>query len=98
MKNKRPLILISNDDGYQAKGINCLVDMVRDLGDIIVCAPDGGRSGYACAFSAKDYLRLEQVSSEPGVEVWTCTGTPVDNLKIALNRATGWCPARPTSC
>ena len=86
MKNKRPLILISNDDGYQAKGINCLVDMVRDLGDIIVCAPDGGRSGYACAFSAKDYLRLEQVSSEPGVEVWTCTGTPVDNLKIALNR------------
>ena len=86
MKNKRPLILISNDDGYQAKGINCLVDMVRDLGDIIVCAPDGGRSGYACAFSAKDYLRLEQVGSEPGAEVWTCTGTPVDNLKIALNR------------
>ena len=86
MKNKTPLILISNDDGYQAKGINCLVDMVRDLGDIIVCAPDGGRSGYACAFSAKDYLRLEQVSCEPGVEVWTCTGTPVDNLKIALNR------------
>lgn len=86
MKNKRPLILISNDDGYQAKGINCLIDMVRDLGDIIVCAPDGGRSGYACAFSAKDYLRLEQVSCEPGVEVWTCTGTPVDNLKIALNR------------
>ena len=86
MKNKTPLILISNDDGYQAKGINCLVDMVRDLGDIIVCAPNGGRSGYACAFSAKDYLRLEQVSCEPGVEVWTCTGTPVDNLKIALNR------------
>ena len=86
MKNKTPLILISNDDGYQAKGINCLVDMVRDLGDIIICAPDGGRSGYACAFSAKDYLRLEQVSCEPGVEVWTCTGTPVDNLKIALNR------------
>ena len=67
MKNKTPLILISNDDGYQAKGINCLIDMVRDLGDIIVCAPDGGRSGYACAFSAKDYLRLEQVSCEPGV-------------------------------
>ena len=86
MKNKRPLILISNDDGYQAKGINCLVDMVRDLGDVIVCAPDGGRSGYACAFSAKDYLRLEKVSQEEGVQVWTCTGTPVDNLKIALNQ------------
>ncbi|MGC8001425.1 5'/3'-nucleotidase SurE, partial [Salmonella enterica] len=41
----RPLILISNDDGYQAKGINQLVRMVKDFGDIIVCAPDGGRSG-----------------------------------------------------
>ena len=48
----RPLILISNDDGYGAKGINELIDMVRDLGDVLVCAPDGARSGMACAFSA----------------------------------------------
>ena len=52
MKNNRPLILISNDDGYQAKGINSLIDMVRHLGDIIVCAPDSARSGYSGAFSA----------------------------------------------
>jgi 5'-nucleotidase len=86
MKNKRPLILISNDDGFQSKGINCLIDMVRDLGDIIVCAPDGGRSGYACAFSAKEYLLLEKVREEEGLQVWSCTGTPVDSLKMALNR------------
>ena len=35
MKNNRPLILISNDDGFQAKGINCLIDMVRNMGDIV---------------------------------------------------------------
>ena len=49
MKNKRPLILISNDEGYQAKGINCLVDMVRRFADIVVCAPEGPRSGFSCA-------------------------------------------------
>ena len=52
MENKRPFILISNDDGYEAKGIHCLVELIRDMADILVCAPDGARSGYACAFSA----------------------------------------------
>ena len=45
MENKKPLILITNDDGYQAKGIEALIDSVKDLGDIIVVAPDGPRSG-----------------------------------------------------
>ena len=52
MDKRKPLILISNDDGYAAKGINSLVAMVRDLADVLVCAPDSARSGYSCAFSA----------------------------------------------
>ena len=52
MNIKRPLILISNDDGYHAKGINQLIDMLRDLADIVVCAPESARSGFATAFSA----------------------------------------------
>lgn len=82
----RPLILISNDDGYQAKGINALVDMLRDMADLLVCAPDSGRSGYACAFSATEPLRLQPVSREPGLQVWRCNGTPVDCVKLALDR------------
>ena len=46
MEIKRHLLLISNDDGYQAKGINCLIDMLKDIADIIVCAPDDARSGF----------------------------------------------------
>lgn len=42
---KRRLILIGNDDGYAAKGLQMLVDMVRDMADVLVCAPDGARSG-----------------------------------------------------
>ena len=86
MKNKKPLILISNDDGYRAKGINCLIDMVRDLGDVLVCAPEGARSGNATAFSAVAPLRLILRTQVEGLEVWSCNGTPVDCVKLALNQ------------
>ena len=48
---EKPLILISNDDGITAKGITELVRMVSPLGTVIVCAPDGPRSGRSRAFS-----------------------------------------------
>lgn len=85
MKSEKPFILISNDDGYQARGINCLVDMIRDMADILVCAPDSGRSGSACAFTAVDPLVLVPQKKEEGLEVWSCNGTPVDSVKLALN-------------
>ena len=84
-EESRPLILIANDDGYQAKGINTLVEMLRSLGDIVVCAPDGARSGYSCAFSAEIPLRLTRHRREEGLEVWSCNGTPVDCVKMALD-------------
>ena len=89
MKNGKPFILISNDDGYQAKGINCLVDMIRDIADVLVCAPDAGRSGYACAFTANDPLTLTPWVQEEGLEVWSCNGTPVDCVKLALEELCG---------
>ena len=84
MEIKRPLLLISNDDGYQAKGIRTLVEMLADYGDIVVCAPDDARSGFSCAFSATTPLRLQLRERRPGVEIWSCNGTPVDCVKIAL--------------
>lgn len=84
--NKRPLILISNDDGFEAKGINCLIDMLAPLGDILVCAPDGPRSGFACAFSATTPLQLVKRWERKGVEVWSSNGTPVDCVKLALSQ------------
>ncbi|MBQ9356349.1 MAG: 5'/3'-nucleotidase SurE [Prevotella sp.] len=82
----RPLILISNDDGYQAKGINRLIEFVRPLGDVIVCAPEGPRSGFACAFSATTPLTLTLRREEQGVQVWSSNGTPVDCVKLALSQ------------
>ena len=92
MKQERPLILISNDDGYLAKGINQLVDMVSDMGDIIVCAPDSVRSGQSRAFTMTMPLTLNLVSDEPGKKIYRCSGTPVDCVKMAYSEV---CPRRP---
>ena len=84
--NKRPLILISNDDGYHSVGIRSLVDFVKDLADVIVCAPEAARSGFACAFSAATPLRLKRRHNMGEVEVWSCSGTPVDCVKLSLDQ------------
>jgi len=89
MKKDRPLILISNDDGFRAKGINCLIEMLRPIGNLIVCAPEGARSGYSCAFSATSPLFLKKVREEEGLQVWSCSGTPIDCVKLALSELCG---------
>ena len=86
MVNKRPFILIANDDGYHSHGIRQLVDFVSEMADVLVVAPEGARSGYSCAFSATDYLRLKVRHNMGNIEVWSCSGTPVDCVKIALSQ------------
>lgn len=86
MGKDRPLILVSNDDGYHSKGIRSLVEMISDMGDVLVCAPEAGRSGFACAFSAAVPLRMKRRKDICGMETWSCTGTPVDCVKMALSQ------------
>lgn len=87
MSGRRPLILISNDDGFDANGIRALADMVRPIGDVLVCAPDGPRSGFSCAFSATKYLTLRRHHNMGDeIEVWSCSGTPVDCVKLAIDQ------------
>ena len=81
----KPFILISNDDGYMAKGINDLVGMLLPMANILVCAPDGARSGFSCAFSATTPLQLKLHSESQGLQIWSCNGTPVDCVKMALS-------------
>lgn len=87
----KPLILISNDDGYNAKGIKELVRMISCYGDIIVCAPEGARSGRSRAFTM-EAITLRHVSSEENVQFWACSGTPVDCIKMAYSQL---CPRKP---
>lgn len=81
----RPYILISNDDGVSARGINFLVDTLRPYADILVVAPDGPRSGGSCAITTTVPLRYTLLHKEDGLTVYSCTGTPVDCVKVAIN-------------
>lgn len=81
---KKPLILITNDDGITAKGIKYLVEAMRPLGDIVVVAPDKPQSGMGHAITIHDPLRLKKSNQFEGIESYTCSGTPVDCVKIAI--------------
>lgn len=83
--NKRPLILISNDDGYQAKGINSLIDAMKQIGDVVVFAPQHHQSGMSSAISTMQPLRTKKYRDEEGITAYYCNGTPVDCVKLALN-------------
>lgn len=80
---EKPLILVSNDDGITAKGIRLLVEVMKELGDVVVVAPDGPQSGMGHAITIGNTLRLEETDIFPGVPAYECSGTPADCVKIA---------------
>lgn len=83
---KDPLILITNDDGITAPGIKNLIQVVKKITSrIIVVAPDSPRSGMGHAITMNAMLRLNKTEIE-GVEAYSCSGTPVDCVKIATSK------------
>lgn len=86
MVKDRPLILITNDDGIQAKGIKELIVCLRDLGDLIVFAPDGPRSGMSSAITSEVPISYKLVKEEKGLVQYSCSGTPVDCVKLSINQ------------
>ena len=82
---KKPLILVSNDDGITAPGIRHLVETVLALGaEVVVVAPDSPQSGMGHAITIGEPLRLERSRIfGPDVEAYQCSGTPADCVKIA---------------
>src|ERR1044072_178388 len=79
-------ILISNDDGITAPGIRNLVEAVKDLGKIVVVAPDKPQSGMGHAITIGHPLRLHAVNIFDGIEAYQCSGTPVDCVKLAVDK------------
>ncbi len=83
---KENLILITNDDGITAPGIRNLIEAVKPLGKVVVVAPDSPQSGKGHAITLGFPLRLNQVDIFQGIEAWTCSGTPVDCVKLARDK------------
>ena len=78
-------ILISNDDGFRAAGIQELAEAMLPYGDVTIVAPDGPRSGFSGAITTTQPLRLKHRHTIGSLEVYSCEGTPVDCVKLALN-------------
>src|SRR5690242_2027691 len=85
-EKKVPVILVTNDDGVTAPGIRNLIEAVKDLGKIVVVAPDKPQSGMGHAITIGSPLRLHKVSLPSEVEAYSCTGTPVDCVKLAVDK------------
>lgn len=85
-KKKEPIILITNDDGINAPGIRALVESVKGLGKIIVVAPDKPQSGMGHAITIGHPLRMQRVNVFDGIEAYSTSGTPVDCVKLAVDK------------
>ncbi len=80
---RKPLILISNDDGVTSKGIRHLVNIMARIGEVVVVAPDSPQSGMGHAITIGNTLRLEEVTIFENAKAYACSGTPADCVKIA---------------
>ena len=87
MTEKKPLIMLTNDDGIEAPGLKALVDFLKDLGEIVVVAPESAQSGKSSAITVDAPLRLTQVADYDGIKMMKVNGTPVDCVKLGLHAA-----------
>jgi len=81
--NKRPLILVTNDDGITSLGIKTLVELMTQLGEVVVVAPNSPQSGMGHAITVGEPLRLYKTDIFENVVEYECSGTPVDCVKLA---------------
>lgn len=82
---KRPLIFITNDDGVRAKGLQKMIEVAREFGDVIAISSEKPQSGMAHAITMHKPLHLTTITKEAGVEVYAASGTPVDCVKLAFD-------------
>jgi 5'-nucleotidase len=86
-RKRQPVILVTNDDGISAPGIRNLVEAVRHLGKVVVVAPDKPQSGMGHAITIGNPLRLNPMHHLfDGIEAFSCSGTPVDCVKLAVDK------------
>lgn len=94
--NNKPVILVTNDDGITAPGIRALISVMKELGDVIVVAPDSPQSATGHSITVNSTLYIEKVAIDSELDnEYSCSGTPVDCVKFALDQIV---KDRPTLC
>ncbi len=93
---KKPLILVTNDDGINAPGLRALISILNTIGEVVVVAPDSPQSGMGHAITLDSTLYVEHIKIDDGPQTeYSCSGTPADCVKLAirekLNRTPDLC-------
>lgn len=84
---KKPLILVTNDDGITAPGLRSLVKFMSDIGEVVVVAPDSPQSGMGHAITIDNTLYSKKVKINTNDDApleYSCSGTPADCIKLGL--------------
>jgi len=81
---EKPVIFVTNDDGITSIGIRTLIDVMRQIGKVVVVAPDKPQSGTAHAITINVPLRLKLIVKEKDYEEYSCNGTPSDCVKLGF--------------
>ncbi len=84
MQVDKPLILVTNDDGITSKGIKSLQSVMQEFGEVIVIAPNSAMSGMGHAITINSPLRLQKENIFEGAKSYSCSGTPVDCVKLGI--------------
>jgi len=83
---KKPLILVTNDDGITAPGLRALISVMNELGEVVVVAPDSPQSGMGHAITINSTLHCSPIELDKGPQVeYSCSGTPADCVKLGVN-------------
>ncbi|WP_185877101.1 5'/3'-nucleotidase SurE [Blattabacterium cuenoti] len=94
--NRKPIILVTNDDGIIAPGIRTLIHIMNHLGNVYVVAPNKPQSGVGHSISMDAILYCDSVKIDNGNQKeWECSGTPVDCVKLAISEIL---PRKPDIC
>ena len=83
--NQTRLILVTNDDGIHAGGMEMLISVARRFGDVVAISSREPMSGMSHAITIKVPLRVKLISDEPGLTRYVTNGTPVDGVKLVFN-------------
>ena len=84
---KTPLILITNDDGIQAKGIQTIARVAAKYGNVVVVAPNGPRSAQSSALTIEVPVSVKPVPSDvENITQFAVSGTPADCVKLAISQ------------
>ena len=84
--SRKPLILVTNDDGISAPGIRALISVMNEIGNVVVIAPDSPQSAMGHAITINSTLHCHKIKIDDGPQIeYSCSGTPADCVKLGIN-------------